>query len=815
MDSQGKIVSDRLRFGRFEVRPSERRLLVDGVPASLGSRAFDVLMALIERRDRVVDKNELLDLVWAGMVVEENNLHVQVNTLRKLLGPHAIATVSGRGYRLTLGPPDEAEPVSFDLPGDALPQPLTRFVGRESELEALGRLLGTSRLVSLTGIGGSGKTRLAIELGRRMAQRYPDGVRFADLTPVNNPDRVALEIARAAGVVEERNRTIEEALIKQLSGRRMLMIFDNCEHVLDVCAVLLDSLLMRSEYLQAIVTSREAIGVKGEQVFAVRPLSLPVPAAGVETTLDSEAARLFVDRAQLVVPGFALTEQNVSGVAEICRRLDGIPLALELAAARLRVLSVDEIRDKLGDRFRLLTAGSHAISRHQTLQAALQWSYEHLTRPEQSLLRRLSVFSGGWTLEAAAAVAESNDDEIDVVDRLSRLVDKSLVTVERQHAGSTRYGMLETVRQYAQDRLHERGDAASAHDAHLAYFLRFARGACARLPMHFVESIERIDVEVSNLLAAHAWCEQPHVPVEQGLELAARLRRYWLERGKFWLGLQVFDEALRRRGAERPTAHRADALFSRGQHLEAAGRHMEAVTPLTEALAIARKHDLRSLQSCCLARLAYAGVALGRLSEANTHIEQAIDLAGALETSEPLCLALDVLGQVRRHEGRFDDAAAALVQAIRTLPPSDLGNIHVFRRHLAQAMIAQGRLDQARKQLIECFQMARNLNAPFDAQSDLEVAARLAASNDDWSRAAWIQGAADAAADRLGVARNAWDDPYLATLLEKPRAALGAAAYETAWTTGSALNLPNALDEVLAWLTDPTAVMKEALATPR
>jgi len=394
-------LSSGFRFGRFEVRPTERQLLVDGVPASLGSRAFDVLTALIERRDRVVNKNELLDLVWAGMVVEENNLQVQINTLRKLLGPQTISTISGRGYRFVA--PVESGLTSAAEGGASaavatphnLPSERTHFIGRKAELSTCVRMLEDSRLLTFTGIGGSGKTRLAIELGRSLASRYPDGVRFADLSPLNSPDRVAFEVARAAAVIEERGRRIEDTLARQLAAKRMLLILDNCEHLLDPCAVLVDRLLDECEHLQVIVTSREALGVVGEQVVAVRPLSLPAPGAQVEAALTSEAMQLFVSRARLVAPEFELAAQNVNAAVEICRRLDGIPLAIELAVARLSVLSVDEIRRRLGDLFRLLTAGSRTVARHQTLQAVLQWSYEHLTPDEQLLLRRLAVFAGG------------------------------------------------------------------------------------------------------------------------------------------------------------------------------------------------------------------------------------------------------------------------------------------------------------------------------------------------------------------------------------------------------------------------------------
>jgi predicted ATPase/DNA-binding winged helix-turn-helix (wHTH) protein len=794
-------LSSVLRFGRFEVRPSERRLLVEGAPVSLGSRAFDLLLALIDRRDRVVGKSELLDLVWPGLVVEENNLQVQVTTLRKLLGPEAITTVPGRGYRftLTLRSVEPELPLS-SRPSDALPRPLTSFVGREAELEVITGLLGTSRLLSLTGIGGGGKTRLAIELGRRVAQMHPDRVRFADLVPVTSPDRLAPEVARAAGVIEEPNRAIEETLVTQLARKRLLLILDNCEHLLDACAGLVERLLTGSEHLQVVATSREALGVSGEQIFAVRPLSVPAPGGRIEAALASEAVQLFINRGRLVLPEFALRAQNVAAVIETCRRLDGIPLAIELAAARLRVLSVEQIRDKLDDRFRLLATGSGTMSRHQTLQATLQWSYEHLTPDEQSLLRRASVFMGGWTLEAAIAVASQGESEIDLLDRLERLIDKSLFTVDRNSEGLTRYAMLETVRQYAHERLEESSEAAATHDAHLAYFLRVAADAQAQLPTQFVGALARIDSEIANLLAAHAWCNQPHVSPERGLELVTKLRRYWIERGRFALGRQVYLEALQRPGADRPTMQRAEAFFSLGQTLYFGGRPSEALAPLADALALAREHKDRTLTLQCLDKLAASHLTAGRLQEARAFIDEEITMVRATGAPHEICGALACLEVVCRFEGRLDEAGVAFEEAIRLLPQSDVSFANILTLNGARLAILQGQLAAAHKLLLECVRGLPKLDLPFHSQQGLEVAAHLAGACGEWTRAARIQGAASAAADRNGAVRNAWDDPLLAKAREKAREVLGDAAYEAAWKSGYAMEFASALDEVLSWL---------------
>jgi non-specific serine/threonine protein kinase len=802
-----ETLSGGFRFGHLEVRPSERRLLIGGVVAPLGARAFDLLIALIERRDRVVDKSELLDLVWPGLVVEENNLQVQINALRKLLGAKAIATVPGRGYRFTaITEPRKAHAPPADASGSELPRLLTTFVGRESELESLRRLLGASRLLSLIGIGGAGKTRLAIELGRRMAPQYPDGVRFVDLATVVSADRVVLEVACAAGVVDEPNRPVQDTLARHLAERRMLLFLDNCEHVLEACVTLIERLLAESQRLQVVITSREALGVAGEQIFPVGSLSLPPADAGVEAAEAAEAVQLFVNRAHLILPGFALESQDVAAVSEICRRLDGIPLAIELAAARLRVLSIEQIRAKLDDRFRLLTAGNRAVGRHQTLQAVLQWSYEHLTPDEQSLLRRVSVFAGGWTLDAATAIAGETQGELDLIDRLERLFDRSLVTVRRAPDGSIRYGMLETVRQYAHERLHESGEATAAHDAHLTYFWQFAAQAQAELSTQFVATLERIDVELANLLAAHAWCERPHVPSELGLELASSLRRYWIERDRYALGKQVLERALGRAGAERCATQRAQTLFSLGQHLLLAGRHAEAQAILTDALALARTQANEALCVWCLSKLSAAQLQLGQVREAHACVEQGVRAARALGLRCELSAAADAYGTVCRFEGHFDEAAVAYEEARALCSPGDLGNQHSFTRSLAYVAIAQGCPDRARSLLIESLALARQYDPGRRNHRDLEVAGHLASVQGDWERAARLRGTVDAAADRLGVARDAWGDPFGQALQEELRQALGVEAYDVAWQAGYSTPLSAALDEVLNWLSDRSAV---------
>jgi predicted ATPase/DNA-binding winged helix-turn-helix (wHTH) protein len=412
-------------FDRCEVRPDERQVLIDGAPAPLGARAFDLLVTLIERHDRVVEKSELFDSVWPGLVVEENNLQVQVSSLRKLLGPSTIATVPGRGYQfvapLNTGATPVVDGAEKPVSPNNLPHLHTRFIGREAELADCSNLLRETRLLTLSGIGGCGKTRLAQELAQRQLSAFPDGVWFVDLGPLQEAQRVPAALAVTLGVQTGR-------VTDHLKAKRALIVMDNCEHVVGAAAKSIGALLENCGALKIVATSREVLGMAGEQVFAVRSLALP-ETSDVEDVRQSEAVRLFVDHARLVVPEFDVDERNAAAVAEICRRLDGIALAIELAAARVRVLSIDDIRARLDDRFRLLTGGNRALARHQTLHATMQWSHDLLTPPEGKMFRRLAVFAGGSTLAAAAQVARDDGDEYEALERLTALHDKSLLLV--------------------------------------------------------------------------------------------------------------------------------------------------------------------------------------------------------------------------------------------------------------------------------------------------------------------------------------------------------------------------------------------------
>lgn len=794
------------RFGSFLLQPGERRLWKSDLIVALEPRAFDLLVALVERVGRLATKDELFERIWPGRVVEDGNLHVHVAALRKVLGKDAIATVAGHGYRFT-APVEHVGPgVGGPENSHNLPQQLASFIGREDDLLILAQAWDRVRLVSLVGIGGSGKTRLAIKLAERTLVSFPDGVRFVDLSSVTRPDRVAWALAAAAGIRERADQPIEDTLLERLAGRRMLLVLDNCEHLIDACAALVERLLSSAPGLCILVTSRERLGVAGEHVVAVGPLAWPPAAA--EKDLDAvagfEAVRLFVERARQVMPAFELDAGNVSASVEICRRLDGIPLALELAAARVGLLSVEQIRASLDDRFRLLTGGSRVVARHQTLLASLESSYEALAPDEQRCFQRLSVFEGGWTLGAASAVAVQGD-HIETMVQLGRLADKSLVQVDVTGVEGPRFSMLETVRQFALGLLAASPSCAEVRNRHLRYFLDFAKSAQANLGGEAMRCwLTRLDAELPNLLAAHAWCDRAPDGANQDLELATNLRTYWLARGLFAFGSRVYEEAIARPGSDLRGMIRARALYGLGQHHYVRGQLDQVIAPTEEALSIARDHGNDELTVYCLDRLSLAFVWLDDPVRAQECCTEETTIAHSTGDPRLIGFSLTAQGGICRARGDFDAAALAYEAALALFDEkNDLNNKHNTLVDIARVSIARGQFARARETLAAAIRLIGAMGTQYRGHYVLDASSRLAAASGDYRLAARLQGASDAAVDRMGATRTLFDDSLLASLHDKPGRMLGPEAHAAAHGRGRELTLEAALGEAAAWLDKP------------
>jgi predicted ATPase/class 3 adenylate cyclase len=458
---------------------------------------------------------------------------------------------------------------TIDLHPNNLPPQLTSFVGRKKEIADVITLLARGRLVTLVGPGGTGKTRLSIQSAGEMMDNYPDGVWLVELAAIRDPLLVPRTTAIAIGLRDEPQRPVIDMLCDYLREKKMLILLDNCEHLVEACADMADRILHASPGIHILASSREGLGIAGEVTYQVPSMTLPdadhLPP--VETLDRYEAIKLFIDRATASVPAFTLTDENAPALARICQRLDGIPLAIELAAAKIRVLSVDQIAGRLDDRFKLLTGGSRtALERHQTLRAAIGWSYHLLSPAEQVLFGRLSVFVDGWTLEAVESVCSAGPVRGEgVLDLLEQLIHKSLVTSEETQTekqeptggplryparGSLRYRMLETMRQYANEVLVESGESDALRDRHLEYFLGLAESAEPHLTRpEQLEWLARLDADTENLRAALEWSLGKE-SAEPSLRLCAALGRYWYLRGSCLEGRQWLDRTLAKRSRQ-------------------------------------------------------------------------------------------------------------------------------------------------------------------------------------------------------------------------------------------------------------------------
>jgi predicted ATPase/class 3 adenylate cyclase len=447
-----------------------------------------------------------------------------------------------------------------------LPTQLTTFIGREKEVEQIKLQLEKGHLVTLTGSGGVGKTRLSLQVATELLDQFPNGTWFVELAPITDPDLIPQIILTAADMQTQQGRSTLDSLTDFLREKTSLLVLDNCEHLIEACAKLADTLLNGAPNLKILASSREALGVKGEQAWHVPSLSIPdLKHLPVTDQLSQyEAVRLFIDRAVLAQPHFAVTNENANAMAQICSRLDGIPLAIELAAARVKVLKAEQIAERLNDRFRLLTGGSRtALPRQQTLRALIDWSYDLLSENEKLLLRRLAVFMGGCTLEAAEQVC--SDERIhaeDILDLLIHLVDKSLVVVD-EHPDHLRYRMLETVRQYAREKLLESGEGERLRIQHLVFFLEFAEEAEPHLSRgEQIEWLDQLELDDDNLRVALEWAvdDPQNHPAEAALRLCNALWYFWYVRGYWSYGHEWLERALSKPGQSRVSVARGRAL---------------------------------------------------------------------------------------------------------------------------------------------------------------------------------------------------------------------------------------------------------------
>ncbi|MCC7144663.1 MAG: protein kinase [Candidatus Eisenbacteria bacterium] len=657
---------------------------------------------------------------------------------------------------VAVGGAQEAPP-DTQVPSN-LPRERTRFIGRTRETSACLRLLAQCRLLTLTGIGGGGKTRLALEVARRAVERFPDGVWYVDLASLDDPERVAQNIVMALALPGDPETSSLSQLETYLAGRYALLVVNNCEHLRAAVGGIVAHLLRRAPGLTILATSRASLAVEGEQLYPVGSLSMP-EAGEVrrEVIAGAEAVRLFVDRARLSDPNFELTAQSAPVVAEVCRRLDGIPLALELAVARLRVLSLPELCARLDDRFRLLTGGSMAaLPRHQTLRGAIGWSYEQLEDGEQRLLRGLGAFRGGCTLEGAVRVAQANlagaetdgsagetpasggVDEFEVLDRLGRLADSSLVVLRRVEDGSSRYDLLETVREFASEQLNAAGEFVAVAAAHLEHVRAISAEWTRKVHQADAGASRRaIDREIENVVAALSRADGLPQGARASLETVAALRLYWVNSGQAGLGVRLVEEALERAKSLGPIWPRAQALQTKATLAFYQGRIEDARSAMEEALSISRRLDKWLGVAAGLSMLGTLAERDGNLVQARAHMNEAVELFRQHGDEMRLGSMLSSLASLSDEEGDTAQASALFDESARL--SEKVGNwdgVSTARLNLGRLALRAGDDSAALTSLRAGLALARQISSVRHLAAAFDLSAVVAMRREDASTAA-------------------------------------------------------------------------------
>ena len=754
MDDPKPTASNNYRTGAIEIDPPQRCVLVSGTPAKLGARAFDILIALVERRERVVSKRELMDLVWPKLVVEENNLLVHMVALRKLLGPHAITTIPGRGYRFVMPLDTVPESGSKDLAQTScvdgnLPAAPPLF-GRAQDLEAVEALLREHAVVSIVGAAGIGKTCTALAAAAQCDA--PGGRWWVELAPVNEAGQVPNAIAGALGFQLSSGKRPPEGLAMALASKQLLLVLDNCEHLADDIAPLVDLLRERTPDVRLLVTSQESLKCRDEQVYRLGALAVPATAQ-LEDAAQYGAVALFVERAHAADSRFRLDNDNVAMVVDICRRLDGIPLAIELAAARVPLLGLQGLHARLSQVFNVLTGGTRMkLRRHQTLRAALEWSYGLLSADEQSAFRRLGVFAGGFTLELAQQAA--SDESIDqwlVLDLLGNLVDKSLVIADGE--AQPRYRLLETTRAFALEQLAVTGESGTMLRRHTQVIC----GLMTAMDAHWYQSAverRRMVLELGNLRAALDWALASTDDRTLAYELLGSCYLVWLQSGLTEEGVQRMAQ-LWPLPSNLPPKIEADFClgFARLNKGAAREEHYEAAR---RAEALYRQLGDADRLGHALLLAAMTGVMSDRMAVA----EQALREAANLITDSAALLKQSALlatqGEFHLRRGATELAIAAFRRQVELCRRA--GEVLIENRALGNMGCAQldaGDLDAAIESLHKSIDGLRRINAPHGAEFRIgTLAVALAWRGDD--------------VDILALAREAFDHLRLLGLTFAP-----------------------------------------------
>ncbi len=802
------------RLAEMRLQAVEERIQAD---LALGGHAdvMSELQALVAEhplRERLCGQL-MLALYQSGRQAEASDTyqrtrHVLVDQLGMEPGPKLQQLLR---QILNQDPALDVRPQVLDAGRSNLPATVTTFVGRGGEIAEVIDLLASFRLVTLTGTGGIGKTRLATEVARRLLDDYRDGVWLVDLAPVANQDLVVKTVMYTLGLRIQGAGVDADILSSYLKGRHQLLVLDNCEHLIEAAARLAASLLKACPDLSILATSRESLNIPGEVAWRVPSLSVPDPGgrSSVEALREFEAVSLFSECASRALGTFSLSDANAPGVAGICHRLDGIPLAIELAASRLKVLSVNELNERLSESFGVLArSGRTAVARHQTLRATIAWSYDLLDDSERALFTRLSVFAGGFTVSAAAAVYGPNRTDPSVLELLARLVDKSLVLPVTTIGGQGRLRMLEVLRQFARERLEESGEAAKVLDSHMHYFTALAEELSSRLrgPEQGT-ALDRLEVEHDNIRAALTWSRD----TERGdlaLRLIAAVWLFWYVRGYGVEGLRAATDLLAQFDLPYPST--GEVLFGAAM-LAWQRRDLHTAERLAaEAFTLYELSDDdggRGLAILCHANNADAD---GRKTEAEGKFGQALALLRAAGNHWGASIALNNLGVHQCELGRYGEAERYLSESLELgMRLGDPWRKLMALGSLAELYLAQGMPRRAAEVMTQAFVLQHDTRNIFSLPSDLEACARLAVALKQPECALRLAGAADGVRRRFAAPSQL--EPHIRRAVDEARGTLGPGVAKHARQQGAVMPPEEAIDFALAWLRDLTASDAQSL----
>ena len=826
-------------FEEFSLEPTRRVLKKNGEIVSLNQKALELLLVLVEKQGEVVEKNELLDKVWTDQFVEENNLTVHVASLRKAFGEKKgehkfIVTVPGRGYSFVAeirqeGLEKNSVATALQIPNLEKSRQLTTdnvvsrsetLIGRAREVAEITTLLQNDdfRLLTLTGAGGSGKTTLARAIGEELQGHFADGTFFIELAAVSDPKLAVPVVAQTFAIKESGEKSLFEALVNYLREKRILLILDNFEQIL-AAAPLVQKLLDSTVFLKILVTSRAVLHLKSEYEILVSPLALPPPDAVLTNQNLSQyaAAALFMRRAQNTRRNFILTDENAQFVSEICRRLDGLPLAIELAAARIKLLSPKAILNRLENSLQLLTGGAGDLPlRQQTMVGAIRWSYDLLNEDEKYVFRQLSVFAGGFTVEAAEAVCENHElrianyeasepqpahlypkseihnPESEVLDLLTSLADNNLLTLKEEGTGEIRLRMLEVVREFAFGCLEERGETRAVKQRHARFYLKLSEEAEPHLfGEKSVEWLETLEVEIDNLRAALAWSFEFDADV--AARLAGATRHFWIYHSHLTEGRNWLNAALSKSGAANPEL-RFKLLYGLGIMARVQGDYQTAREMYNQALVEGRASGNRQQIALSSSGLGAILQLTGDAPAARKYFEEGLAVSRELGDEYSIAYSLLCLGIVLGMEGKSSEARKVLEESLTIL--RKFGSKEAISNNLnnlGAVAFDVGDYEAALGYFTEGLQLSQEVGNKVNITDALNGLAALAAEDGKFEMAAKIAGSAENLSKSIGFEKEPTERHFCEKYISKIRAALDSDEFFAAFEQGRLMDTGEAV----------------------